>query len=493
VRSASASRRAIILTSYRTGAARGKNLGVPGYSYDLVAQLFAPLLARWGEVIPAARDAAAVESAVQDARRRGLDPVHVSFVACQDMVFASSAPNVIVPAWEFPDVPNEAFEGNPQNNWVTTANRCDLVLVGGQFSVDSFQRAGIRTPIRIVPVPTPPEYFDVPPWSPHTVTRLACSAYVFPNPNVPAHELWDAPDSPSSPLAGGRGVGGEGELPRRPSLRRSLVGQMRLVYRHILKPLIPPIVHRMMRNCVRPVGTDRWQDYLRSCRREELELSGVVYTSIFSPRDARKNHEDLLSGFLAALRDCADATLVVKLVAADSLWIDGALNYYRTAGLSHRCKVVFIVDYLSGEQMLALARASAYYLTTTRAEGNCLPLMNYLAAGRPGVTPCHTAIGDYFSPDMGFVIASATERALWPQDKRIRFKTTWNRIEWPSVIEQLRNSYHLALRDRPAYDALAATGRQRMAQWVESEAVWPRLRDALDSLGTRQPCAEQAA
>jgi glycosyltransferase involved in cell wall biosynthesis len=224
-----------------------------------------------------------------------------------------------------------------------------------------------------------------------------------------------------------------------------------------------------------------------------LELSGVVYTSIFSPRDARKNHEDLLSGFLAALRDCADATLVVKLVAADSLWIDGALNYYRTAGLSHRCKVVFIVDYLSGEQMLALARASAYYLTTTRAEGNCLPLMNYLAAGRPGVTPCHTAIGDYFSPDMGFVIASATERALWPQDKRIRFKTTWNRIEWPSVIEQLRNSYHLALRDRPAYDALAATGRQRMAQWVESEAVWPRLRDALDSLGTRQPCAEQAA
>ncbi|HEY7156196.1 MAG TPA: hypothetical protein VH575_19680, partial [Gemmataceae bacterium] len=193
MRSASASRRAVILTSYRTGATRGKNLGVPGYSYDLVAQLFAPLLARWGEVISAARDAEAVESAVQDARRRGLDPVHVSFVPCQDMVFASSAPNVIVPAWEFPDVPNEAFEGNPQNNWVATANRCDLVIVGGQFTVDSFQRAGIRTPIRVVPVPTPPEYFDVPPWSAETIVRLACPAYVFPNPDVPADELWDAP------------------------------------------------------------------------------------------------------------------------------------------------------------------------------------------------------------------------------------------------------------------------------------------------------------
>ncbi len=249
----------------------------------------------------------------------------------------------------------------------------------------------------------------------------------------------------------------------------------------------------MMRNRVRPVGPDRWQDYLHSCRREELELSGIVYTSIFSPRDGRKNREDLLSGFLAALRDRDDATLVVKLADADSLWIDGTLNYYRTAGLSHRCKVVFITDYLSQEQMLALARASTYYLTTTRAEGCCLPLLNYLAAGRPGVTPCHTAIGDYFTPNMGFIIASATERALWPQDKRIRFKTTWNRIEWPSVIEQLRNSYQLARHDRSTYEAMAAASRERMSQWVGPESVWPRLREALDSLAARLPHTERAA
>ena len=75
MRSTSDPRRAVILTSYRTGAPRGKNLGVPGYSYDLVAQLFVPLLARWGEVVPVVRDAEAVESAVQDARRpRSQDP-----------------------------------------------------------------------------------------------------------------------------------------------------------------------------------------------------------------------------------------------------------------------------------------------------------------------------------------------------------------------------------------------------------------------------------
>ena len=78
-------RRAVILTSYMTGATRGKNLGVPGYSYDLVAQLFVPLLARWGEVIQVAREAEPLESAVHEARRRGLDPVHVSFLPFQDV------------------------------------------------------------------------------------------------------------------------------------------------------------------------------------------------------------------------------------------------------------------------------------------------------------------------------------------------------------------------------------------------------------------------
>src|SRR5262249_13342437 len=159
-----------------------------------------------------------------------------------------------------------------------------------------------------------------------------------------------------------------------------------------------PILHRSMRHRTRPIAQGTWQSYLRVCLREELELSGIVYTSIFSPQDGRKNWDDLLSGFLAALRDRADATLVLKLATADSYWIDRILYYYRLVGLSHRCKIVFITDYLSPQQMLNLARASTYYLTTTRAEGCCLPLPNYLAAGRPGVTPCHSAIGDYFTP-----------------------------------------------------------------------------------------------
>jgi glycosyltransferase involved in cell wall biosynthesis len=477
------SRRAIILTSYLNQPPRGKRLGAPGYSYNIVAQLFMPLLERWGQVVPVPRDASCIESAIRVARQRGLQPIQLSFLPFQDVYLTPSVPNVVFPFWEFPDVPAEAFDGNSRNNWVATANRCDLVLVGGQFTVESLQRAGIRTPIRIVPVPTPDEYFRLPPWSAQNKTRLACPAYVFPNPNVPPSELWDAPDAAQD--SDGR--------PARPSLKRALLGKLRMSYRRLMKPLIPPFVHEAMRHRARPIGHDPWRSYLWSCRREELELSGIVYTSIFSPHDGRKNWHDLLSGFVLALRDRPDATLVVKLIAKDRLTVEKVLHYYRTLGLSHRCQVVFITDYLTSEQMLELARASAYYLTTTRAEGCCLPLLNYLAAGRPGVTPCHTAIGDYFGPEMGFVIDGSSERTIWPQDRRIRFKTTWHRLVWPSIVEQTRNSYELARNNGAGYETLATAAQSRMKEWVQTEAVWPRLREALNQMESRKPLASLIA
>jgi hypothetical protein len=477
-----AARRAVILTSYRTGATRGKNLGVPGYSYDIVAQLFVRLLARWGEVVQVARETEALESAVRDARRRGLDPVHVSFLPFQDFCLAPSAPNVIVPAWEFPDVPDHVFDGNPHNNWVTTAHQCDLIIVGGQFTVDSFQKAGIRTPIRIVPVPTPDEYFRIPPWQAGQQIRSACAAYVFPHPDVSESALWDAPEvlGPETKGAGGSPRGGLRE-------------KARLAYRQYLKSVVPPAVHSLLKTASRRVGRDTWERYVESCRRPHLDLSGVVYTSIFNPSDGRKNWEDLLTGFVWGLRECADATLLIKLVTKDRTWIDRILGYYRGVGLAHRCKVVFITDYLKDEQMLDLVRASTYYLTTTRAEGNCLPVMNYLAAARPCISPCHTAISDYFTKEMGFIVETHPEPAIWPHDSRLRFRTTWGRIVWPSLVERLRESYRIARHDQAAYAALGACGQHKMSQWASVESIWPRLRAALDWIDTLRPRKPMAA
>src|SRR5262249_737141 len=163
-------------------------------------------------------------------------------------------------------------------------------------------------------------------------------------------------------------------------------------YRRAVKPLVPPVldgaaaaVKRALMNGLPPVIVP----YSR-CR--ALALGGVVYTSIFNPGDGRKNWEDLISGFLWALGDRADVTLVLKLVRQESYWAQRVIDDYQRLGRLYRCRVAVVTEYLSDDQMLALCAASTYYVTTTRAEGNCLPVMNYLAAGRPAVSPCHSAI-----------------------------------------------------------------------------------------------------
>src|SRR5690554_4633707 len=47
--------------------------------------------------------------------------------------------------------------------------------------------------------------------------------------------------------------------------------------------------------------------------RHTLELTGVVYTTVFNPADGRKNWRDMLSAFCFALGEHEDATLILKI------------------------------------------------------------------------------------------------------------------------------------------------------------------------------------
>jgi len=216
-----------------------------------------------------------------------------------------------------------------------------------------------------------------------------------------------------------------------------------------------------------------------------LDLAGVVYTSILNPYDPRKNWQDLLSAYLLALGDCEDATLVVKLVVCPELAVpalNGLIGHYRGMNLAHRCKLVFVTDYLSDADMGELVRGSTYYVNSARAEGSCLPLQDFLAAGRPGLAPTHTSMADYFDDKLGFPIGSHPEPAGWPHAGGEGYTTTWQRIVWQSLHDQFRHSYQVAKQDQSYYQALASYGRSRMMEFAGAENVWPKLAAALDSV-----------
>ena len=364
------SRRAVLLSSYGTGADAGKNLGVPGYSHDIVMQLYAPILESWGKVIPVADPESNLEQAICDARDAGLDPVHLSVIPCQDAYVSDNVPNILMPAWEFPDIPDHDFGGNPHNDWRIVASQCAALIVSGPFTSNAFRKSGVNVPIHHVQVPCSQSYFDLGNWNRSQKRTIECSGYSFRCEDEDTESI-PMPVAPKrrKPKSGLKKVGQALETKVRMGLR-GLVNEQ--LYRNISNRL-------KQRKAINVLPEKFLED--------RLELDGIVYTSIFNPNDGRKNWQDLLTSFLTALGDKPDATLVVKLVTRDPIAMANFLRFYRGRDIKHQCRLVVTADYLTDDQLVDLTAASTYYIQTTRAEGNCLPLMDFLSAGRPGISP----------------------------------------------------------------------------------------------------------
>ncbi len=459
----------ILLTSYGTGAGAGKKLGVAGYSHDIVAKIYRPLLEQIGRVVLVDDAQAELIPLAEQARREGLFPLQFSVTPFQDVFLPPSFPSIVAPAWEFPDVPDHMFAGNPQNDWPATADRCARVIVSGRFTADALRRGGATVPIDLVQVPVADGLFQVPLWDPSQTTELHCRHIVL-NGRQPGHTV-------ASPFAERDAV------PQRTiDWRAGMRSMARSVYRMAVRPVIGDRLARSLRDALR-VGRLTWQAYQNvqhhDPRLAPLSLSGVVYTSIFNPNDGRKNWHDLLTAFLVAMRDRPDVTLVVKLVTNDPVSVGRFVQWYHQRQLPHQCRVVVVTGYLSDEEMQNLIQASTFYYQATKAEGNCLPLMDYLAAGRPGISPNHSAMSDYFDERFGHVIRSSPEPAAWPHDPRGGIQTTWGRIDWSSIVEALHTSYHQATADFSSYQAMSRTAREHMAAWAGIDSVQPRLEQAI--------------
>src|SRR5205807_409078 len=90
-----------------------------------------------------------------------------------------------------------------------------------------------------------------------------------------------------------------------------------------------------------------------------------------------------------------------------------------------RCRFLVVAGRLSEEQMRRLIGVSSWYVNATKAEGCCLPLLEAMASGRPGVSPDHTAMKDYVTARAGLVFRSSAEPCALPGDPSGRLQTTW--------------------------------------------------------------------
>ena len=423
-------------------------LGIDARPHHLVCRAFLPLLREIGEVIEIGDAAGRLDDEAEQAKRRGLAPIHLSFRPLERVVTSLRLPNVAFPLWDLPRIPDEDIGGDPSNNWARIAGRLSLVLCASDFTRDAFRSAGVQSPVATVPVPVDEEYFGVAGWDRGGAGRIR------------AETRW---------------------------LQTEATTRARSLREILLQPLLPAPAYGRIDRAVRKlkeafaIGEEESAGWLWS---PSLDLSGVVYTTFLDPFDPQANWQDLLSAFVLALADEADATLVIRLVAHPRQKAAAraiVARHCASLGVSHRCKVALVSGELSHAALLELTQLSTYYVGASRAGGCCLAAQEFLAAGRPVVAPAHSALGEYLSFEVGFPVESYPEPASWPHDSSQRIRTTRHRIVWQSLHEQIWASY-VAARDEAFRSAMAERGRARMRTFASVEQVRPRLRRALAPL-----------
>jgi glycosyltransferase involved in cell wall biosynthesis len=472
----------LVVSTVASAASIAARTGSASYSYRYVFEAFEPLLQRWNLAFEIDRPESRLDFALRGVPGSA-KPLHIGFLPLDHFYFSRLAPNIAFPFWDFPELPDQNLGGNPRNNWVHLANRLDGLLTASAWTREVFLRAGVQTPIWVVPVPLQSGVNEVPVWKAGQSVTLSCSAYELSSARtsqstLPASEWEAVPAVPSQ----------RAKLVWRIRSRLQIGMRLRNSYRDHIKPRLPETQREFWTLTAEAMRTARQQQraaFPTDLPFERAKLEGVVFTSIFNPFDSRKNWEDALTAFLLALREQEDALLVLKLVVSPQR-IAAALHkvqqFYESLQLSHRCRVLLIGDYLDEPSMEELRRATTFYLNTSRAEGGCLPLQNFLATARPAIAPCHTAIADYFHADMGWIIESHREPTHWPQDPERRCTTTWHRLVWSSLHDHIRDAYRMAKSQPHQYETMAMTARLRMNEHAAPDVVWPRLCEALHSV-----------
>ena len=225
-------------------------------------------------------------------------------------------------------------------------------------------------------------------------------------------------------------------------------------------------------------------------KHSEVTLSGVIYLSIFNPHDGRKNISDLICAFCDAFRDTEDATLVLKLTHRNLVGPVFTLQGLLEKFMPFKCRVVLLAGYLDNEMYDRLVAGSSYGVNTSLGEGQCLPLMESMACGKPVVAPDHTGIADYVDESNAFIIQSSAEPACWPQDPRYAYLTLRRRIDFESVVTAYRDSYRVAKSDPERYAKMGASAHESLHRHSSQAVAAERLASFL-SLPTRHAMPDE--
>ena len=469
------------------------SLGKPEYSYFFLMRDFVPVLERLGHV-HIVESTGQIETLCECYRAAGEEVVFFSFSPPHQAPLGLSCPTVVVFAWEFDSLPSSTWDDNPQNDWRYAFSHLQGVVCTS--------REAARLVADNMPAGFPVIALPAPVWDRYGVDAAPALSLDLGGRSFPFQGI--VIDSPLLGLSADGLVRKPIEAPAAadpqaacelapcveaaPAMRRGFVDSWQLS-KALLRGWWREM--RLPQSSVGAAGNAQDapaepvapEPPAAESPLQSLEVSGVVYTTVLNPADSRKNWVEVITAFCWAFKHSDDATLIVKMTHHD-------LEYYRIVLITllsrlapFRCRVIALHGFLDDGQYRELIDASSYYVNASSGEGLCLPLMQFLSAGKPAIAPVHTAMADYVSEQLAFVLKTTLEPFCWPHDPTGMFTTHRHRLNWQSLLEAFQASYRVARREPEVYRRMAAHALQAMQAFASVEVVARPLSGFVRQLG----------
>ena len=419
-------------------------LGAAEYSYWFVRKAFRPILERFGVAVPITDIDCEVEAICGSAKTQDDPCVLFSFNPPRYTPTYLSCPVVPIFAWEFDRMPDESWNDNPHEDWRIPLAQTGLAIThSSEAARVTRSQMGEDYPVWTIPAP------------------------VFARGAVHRASARGVQSQVEILLDGGVAIdAGTVDL-----------GLFRADRAHVDGDRALRVLHHVASGPGRPS--------------QMLRLDGVVYTSVFNPGDGRKNWDYMIAGFVWAFRDHSDAILVLKVTMTDI--VDATLALLTHIGRLGRfaCRIIIVHGLLSEAAYAGLIEATSFTLNTSQGEGQCLPLMEFMAAGRPAIAPRHTAMLDYIDDASSFVIASHQRPGFWPHDERSAHRCLRYQIEFDSLVYRLRESYAVARTDPARYARMSAAAVAAQRGYCSEELVTSRLAEVFSHMGLPSSAAAE--
>lgn len=404
------------------------SLGMPDYSYYFVMKSYLPVLAELGSVFivnSIEQDSALLEQLHQQCSEFGEQVVFLSFTPPHITGISKVVPSVTVFAWEYSTIPQEAWGGDIQQDWRYALRQQGRAITHSQYAVAAVREAmGDSFPVVSVPAP-----------------------------------IWDTFANKFKPAASANASPGT-----RIRYHGCLLDSRALDLDDVSAADRDQVLAQCVANNL-------------DARDIEVELEGVIYTSVMNPIDGRKNWTDMVWAFCWAFREHEDATLLIKVTHYDvhRVWTQFIREFYKLQPF--RCRVVLLHGFLEQDAYNDLIAATSYVVNCAHGEGQCLPLMEYMSSGKPAIAPNHTAMADYINCDNAFIVKSSYEWIHWPHDPRLNFRAFRYRIDWESLYHGYLSSYDIAINAPEKYRAMSASARRDLRGYCSKAVAKSRLRD----------------